>query len=165
MAIRGIQVGDLSPNKGMPLKKLEIEGSGLTDLGSPRGPGLADRLEDSLDRLELIRGEGVVLDEILAVLELPKRHAAVLEGELALEDVAPLLEDGFEVALHVGQFRQQAGLDDLIDVGAGEGQRREETALDFREVLLFRLAHVAQHGVHVLLGRDDDPRPAAADRP
>jgi len=49
--------------------------------------------------------------------------------------------------------------------GAGERQRREEAALDFREVLLLRLAHVAQHRVHVLLGRDDDPGPAAADRP
>ena len=53
-----------------------------------RGPGLADRLEDFLDQLELVRGEGVVLDEILAVLELAERHAAVLEGELVLEDVA-----------------------------------------------------------------------------
>ena len=53
-----------------------------------RGPGLADRLEDFLDQLELVRGERVVLDEILAVLELAERHAAVLEGELALEDVA-----------------------------------------------------------------------------
>ena len=35
-----------------------------------RGPGLADRLEDFLDQLELVRGERVVLDEILAVLEL-----------------------------------------------------------------------------------------------
>ena len=76
-----------------------------------------------------------------------------------------LLEDGFEFGLHVGQLRQQAGLDHFIDVGAGERQRREEAALNLREVLLLRLAHVAQHGVHVFLGRDDDPGPATADRP
>ena len=64
-----------------------------------RGPGLADRLEDFLDQLELVRGERIVLDEILAVLELAERHAAVLEGELVLEDVAPLLEDVFEFSL------------------------------------------------------------------
>ena len=33
-----------------------------------RGPGLADRLEDFLDQLELIGGKGVVLDEISASL-------------------------------------------------------------------------------------------------
>ena len=36
----------------------------------PRRPGLADRLEDLLDQLELVGGERVVLDEIVAVLEL-----------------------------------------------------------------------------------------------
>ena len=53
-----------------------------------RGPGFADRLEDFLDQLELVGSEGIVLDEIVAVLELPERHAAVLESELVLEDVA-----------------------------------------------------------------------------
>jgi len=57
-----------------------------------RGPGLANRLEDFLDQLELIWGEGVVLDEIFAVLELAEGHAAVLECELALEDVTLRLE-------------------------------------------------------------------------
>ena len=55
--------------------------------------GFANRLEDFLNQLELIRGKGVVLDEILTILELPKRHPAVLEGELILEDVAAFLED------------------------------------------------------------------------
>ena len=70
---------------------------------SPRArcPGFADRLEDFLNQLELIGGKGVVLDEIFAILELPKRHPAVLEGELVLEDVALGLELGFEVTLHV----------------------------------------------------------------
>ena len=130
-----------------------------------RGPGLADRLEDFLEQLELVRGERVVLDEILAVLELAEGHAAVLEGQLVLEDVALLLEHGFEFGLHVRHLCQQAGLDHFIDVGAGERQRRVEPALNLREVLLLGLAHLAQHGVHVFLGRDDDPGPATADRP
>ena len=55
-----------------------------------RGPGLADRLEDFLDQLELVGGERVVLDEIVAVLEVLEGHPAVLEGQLVLEDVALL---------------------------------------------------------------------------
>ena len=35
----------------------------------PGRPGLADRLEDLLDQLELVGGERVVLDEVVAVLE------------------------------------------------------------------------------------------------
>ena len=62
-----------------------------------RGPGLADRLEDLLDQLELVRGEGVVLDEVVGVLERLEGHAAVREGELVLEDVALLGEEPLQV--------------------------------------------------------------------
>ena len=130
-----------------------------------RGPGLADRLEDFLDQLELIRGERVILDEIFSVFVLAERHSAVLKRELTLEDVAPLLEDGFEIGLHVWKLRQQAGLNHFIDVAAGERKRWKEPSLNLREVLLLRLAHVPEHCVHVFLGGDDDPGPATADRP
>src|SRR5262245_49146021 len=72
-----------------------------------RGTGLADCLEDFLNQLELVGSKWVVLDEILAVLELAKRHAAVLKGELALEDVAALVEDFLKFAFQVGEFCQQ----------------------------------------------------------
>ena len=86
----------------------------------PRGPCFADGLEDFLDQLELVRGEWVVLGEVLAVRELPKCHATVCERELAVENVTALREHLVEFAQDVRPLCQQAGLDHFINVGAGE---------------------------------------------
>ena len=94
------------------------------------GPGLADRLEDLLDELELVRGERVVLDEIVAVLEVLQGHPTVAERELALEDVAFLFEDLLEVVFDLLALGQQSGLDDFIDVGTGEREAGLEAALN-----------------------------------
>ena len=59
-------------------------------------------------------------------------------------------------------FCEQALLDDLGHVGAGELEAVGKAGLDFGEVVALLLAHVAQHGVHVFLGGDDDPGPALA---
>ena len=130
-----------------------------------RRSGLANGFEDLLDQQELIRRERVVPDEILLVLERTEGHAAVLERELALEDVALGHELRFEHILYVRTLRQKAGLNDLVDVGARQRQGREEAPLNLGEILLLRPAHVAQNGVHVLLGGDDHPRAATAERP
>ena len=130
-----------------------------------RRPGLADRLKDFLDQLELVRGERVVLDEILGILEWLEGHPAVLESQLVLEDVAlSLSKVSSSSSFTSSALCEQTGLDHLIDVGAGERQAGLETPLNLGEVVRLRLPHLAEHGVDVLLGCDDDPGPAAADR-
>jgi hypothetical protein len=39
-------------------------------------PSFADRFENLLYKLKLVRGEGIVLDEIVAIFVRLKRHAA-----------------------------------------------------------------------------------------
>ena len=53
-----------------------------------RGPCSADGLKDLLHQLELIRGKGIVLHEVLSILVRPQSHAAIGEGELVLQNVA-----------------------------------------------------------------------------
>jgi hypothetical protein len=74
----------------------------LAVLTYTRGPGFADRFEALLDQLELVWGEGIVFDEIIGILELAERHAAVLKSERAFEDVASLPEGGVEFTHYIG---------------------------------------------------------------
>ena len=57
------------------------------------------------------------------------------EGELVLEDVALFVEEPFELRHGLVAFGEQAFLDDLVDVGAGEGKPGFEAALDLGEVV------------------------------
>jgi hypothetical protein len=57
---------------------------------------------------------------------------------------------------------QQALLDDLGHVGAGELHPVGKAGLDLGEVVALLLAHLAEDRVHVLLGGDDDPCAAIA---
>ena len=125
-------------------------------------PAFRDRFEDLLDQLELVRGERIRVHEIDRAAERSERHPAVAERKLVLEDVALCDVNGLKVGLDLGRLGEQTLPDHLVDVGAGERQRREEAALDLREVLPLRLRHVAEDGVHVLLRRHDHPRPPPA---
>ena len=53
----------------------------------PGGSRLADRLENLLEKLELVGCEGVIPYEIIRVPELREGCAGILEGQLILKDV------------------------------------------------------------------------------
>ena len=53
----------------------------------PGCPSLADRLEDFLEQLELVRSEWVILDEVVGILELLEGHADVFERQLIFENL------------------------------------------------------------------------------
>jgi hypothetical protein len=59
-------------------------------------------------------------------------------------------------------FGEQALLDHLSHVGAGELEAVGKARLDLGEVVALLLAHLAEDGVHVLLGGDDEPCAALA---
>ena len=100
-----------------------------------RRPGFADRLENLLDQLELVGREGVIANEVVGVLERLERGADVGEAELVLEDVALGRVKCLQGCHDLAAFRQQALLDDLVHVGAGQRQPGFEPALDFGEVV------------------------------
>jgi hypothetical protein len=52
-----------------------------------------------------------------------------------LEDVALDAEDARQFRQHPVPLGQQPGLDDFIDVSTRQRERREEAALDLREVV------------------------------
>jgi hypothetical protein len=61
-----------------------------------------------------------------------------------------------------GVLGQQALLDHLGHVGAGELEAVGKARLDLGEVVALLLAQVAEDRIHVLLGGDDEPGPALA---
>ena len=81
-----------------------------------------------------------------------------------LEDVTLPGEEAFQLVHDIVALGQQAGLDDLIHVGTGEGEAGLETALNLGEVVGLGLLHLAEHGVDVFLRGHDHPGPALADR-
>jgi len=127
------------------------------------GPGPADRLEDFLNELELVGCEGIVPGEIGRVLVRLERHPAIGERELVFENVAFRLEERLKLFRNVGRFGEQARLNDLIHVGARQGQAGLEAALNLREVVGLALRHFAQNGVNVFLRGDHDPGAPLAD--
>ena len=123
----------------------------------------ADRLEHLLHQLELVGREGVDAHEVLRVGVGLEGHADVAEAQLILEDVGLLAVDVGEGRAGGVDLAQQALLDHLVDVGAGEGQAGLEAALDLGEVVGLGGAHLAEHRVDVLLGGHHHPGPPAAD--
>ena len=59
-------------------------------------------------------------------------------------------------------FRQQALVDDLVDIGAGQLHAVVEAGLDLGEVVALLLSISPRTVLHVFLRRDDDPGPTAA---
>ena len=62
------------------------------------------------------------------------------------------------------RFGQQALLDHLTDIGAGQGQTGLETPLNLGEVLPNSAAQLPQHALQIALRGDKHPRPPLANR-
>ena len=86
----------------------------------PCGARFANALEDALHQLELVRRKGIHLGKVILVTIGTEGPPGAHEAQLVAEDVCltrvelgQLVMDGFGLG-------QQAGLNDLIDIGAGK---------------------------------------------
>lgn len=123
----------------------------------------ADGLEDLLHQLELVRGEGVNGGKVGGAGVGFEGHADIAKAELVFEDVGLGVVEGLQCLAGGLGLAQEALLDDLVHIGAGQGEAGLEAALDLGEVVGAAGAHFAEDGVDVLLGGNDHPGPAAAE--
>ena len=115
-----------------------------------------------LEKRELVGHEGVAVGEVLQIAEVLVVLAAISKLEQGFKVVELLVVDSFQQLGTYIVFGQQALLDYLSHVGTGEFETIGKAGLDFGEVVALLLAHIAHHGVHILLCCDDNPRPTQA---
>src|SRR5690606_1675132 len=115
-----------------------------------------------LEQRELIRHKRVAIGEMLQISEVLVMLATVEELEQGLEVVEVLVVNSLQQLCTTIVLGQQTFLDHLSHVRTGELETVSKASLDFGEVVALLLAHVTEHGVHILLGGDYDPGPPLA---
>ena len=115
-----------------------------------------------LEERELVGHEGIAAGEVLPALIVAVGLGPVREVEQGAEVRALGVVQRIELGLAVGVLAEQALLDDLLDIAAGQFHAGGEAGLDLGEVVGLPCGAVADDPVHVLLAGDAHPRPAAA---
>ena len=110
-----------------------------------------------LEQRELVRHEGIAVDEVVFVTEVGVLLPAVGKLKECLEVVELLAVGGLQQLGTDLVFGQQTLLNHLCHVGAGEFEAVGKAGLDLGKVVALLFAHVPEHGVHVFLRGDDDP--------
>ena len=129
-----------------------------------RGPDLANGLEDFLNKLELIRNEGIGRREVLGILVGPHRHAGLPEGELIPNRVSFFRKESLEELRGRLALGQQAGPENLVHIRAGERHAGLEAGCDAGKVVGPGLVHFPDDGINILLRGDNNPCPPPAGR-
>ena len=115
-----------------------------------------------LEQRELVRDEGITANEMIPILKVLKRLGIVGEIEQGLEVVGLCsIHAGEQIGARV-VFHEQARLDHLRHIGAGQLHAVGEAGLDFREVIGLPFVHLTDDHAHVFLGGHDDPCPPPA---
>ncbi|MDT4861560.1 hypothetical protein FQZ97_961690 [compost metagenome] len=115
-----------------------------------------------LEQRELIGHKRIAVGEVLQISEVLVMLAAIGELKQGLEVVELLVVNSFQQICTAIILGQQTLLDHLSHVSTGELETVSKASLDLGEVVTLLLAHVTEHGVHILLGGDYDPGPPLA---
>ena len=129
-----------------------------------RGSHLANGLEDFLNKLELIRDEGIGRREVLGILVGPHRHAGLTEGELIPNRVSFFRKESLEELRRRLALGQQASPENFVHIRAGERHAGLEAGRDAGKVVGPALVHFSDDGINILLRGDNNPCSAAAGR-
>ena len=117
-------------------------------------------LDRLLEQAQLIRVEGVKPAEALAIQPALELNRAIPEAEQGGEVLLLLLVDRNQLIRFIRVLGQQAPLDHLLHIGAGQGELGLEAALDLAQVVRLLKLHLTQDSLQVGLGGDEHRGPA-----